>query len=133
MWNLDLQNLSIIEQRDLFTKSFTGDKRPATNWSASLASTSGRQFAQSGNYSQGIRLPAGLIILSSEKAFSRLFVSLVRITLEVLTARSYISSITYAHYQHNFRNRCCSCFGGLCRQGDASESGDLRHCRLSGF
>ena len=52
----DLQNLSIIEQHDLFTKSFTRDKRPATNWSASLASTSGREFAQSGNYSQGIRL-----------------------------------------------------------------------------
>ena len=51
----DLQNL-IIEQHDLFTKSFTRDKRPATNWSASLASTSGREFAQSGNYSQGIRL-----------------------------------------------------------------------------
>ena len=52
----DLQNLSVIEQHDLFTKSFTRDKRPATNWSASLASTSGREFAQSGNYSQGIRL-----------------------------------------------------------------------------
>ena len=52
----DLQNLSIIEQHDLFTKSFTRDKRPATNWSASLESTSGREFAQSGNYSQGIRL-----------------------------------------------------------------------------
>ena len=52
----DLQNLSIIEQHDLFTKSFTRDKRPATNWSASLASTGGREFAQSGNYSQGIRL-----------------------------------------------------------------------------
>jgi hypothetical protein len=52
----DLQNLSIIEQHDLFTKSFTRDKRPATNWSASLASTSGREFAQSGNYSQEIRL-----------------------------------------------------------------------------
>ena len=52
----DLQNLSIIEQHDLFTKRFTRDKRPATNWSASLASTSGREFAQSGNYSQGIRL-----------------------------------------------------------------------------
>ena len=52
----DLQNLSIIEQHDLFTESFTRDKRPATNWSASLASTSGREFAQSGNYSQGIRL-----------------------------------------------------------------------------
>jgi hypothetical protein len=51
MWNL-----SIIEQHDLFTKGFTRDKRPATNWSASLASTSGREFAQSGNYSQGIRL-----------------------------------------------------------------------------
>ena len=56
MWNFDLQNLFIIEQHDLFTKSFTRDKRPATNWSASLASTSGREFAQSGNYSQGIRL-----------------------------------------------------------------------------
>ena len=54
----DLQNLSIIEQHDLFTKSFIRDKRPATNWSASLASTSGREFAQSGNYSQGIRLIA---------------------------------------------------------------------------
>ena len=52
----DLQNLSIIEQHDLFTKSFTRDRRPATNWSASLASTSDRKFAQSGNYSQGIRL-----------------------------------------------------------------------------
>jgi hypothetical protein len=49
----DSQNLSIIEQHDLFTKSFTRDKRPATNWSASLASTSGCEFAQSGNYSQG--------------------------------------------------------------------------------
>jgi hypothetical protein len=54
----DLQNLSIIEQHDLLTKSFTRDKRPATNWSASLASTSGCEFAQSENYSQGIRLIA---------------------------------------------------------------------------
>jgi hypothetical protein len=28
---IDLQNLSIIEQHDLFTKSFTRDKRPASS------------------------------------------------------------------------------------------------------
>jgi CDGSH iron-sulfur domain-containing protein 3 len=45
-----------------------------------------------GSFARSTSLPAGLIILSSEKAFSRLFVSLVRITLEVSNSRSYISS-----------------------------------------
>ena len=56
MWNSTYRTFPSLSNNHLFTKSFTRDKRPATNWSASLASTSGREFAQSGNYSQGIRL-----------------------------------------------------------------------------
>jgi hypothetical protein len=36
-----------------------------------------------GSFPRSTRLPAGLIILSSERAFPRVFVGLIRITLEV--------------------------------------------------
>jgi hypothetical protein len=36
-----------------------------------------------GNFAYSTRLPTGLIILSSDKAFPQLFVDLIRITLEV--------------------------------------------------
>jgi hypothetical protein len=56
MWNSTYRTFPSLSNTTYSQKSSTRDKRPATTWSASLASTSGREFAQSGNYSQGIGL-----------------------------------------------------------------------------
>jgi hypothetical protein len=39
----------------------------------------------------------------------------------------------YAHYRRNCRSHCYFCFGRLCHQGGASQTGVLRNCRVSVF